>query len=122
MKALLFSLAILLLSCAGSKPEGQRPTQQILIQNDNWLDVVIFVVTMSGVSQRLGDVRSINQEVFDMPGEFSEGSIIRLLVEPIGSNEYFLTEQIALSSSQVIFLRVSQHLSASSWTITDVGE
>ena len=94
----------------------------MLVQNDNWLDMTVFVVSFSGVSRRMGSVGSLSQTILEIPTDISHGSLIRLLADPVGSEEFFMTGEIAVSPTQVIFLRISSHLSHSSWTIDDVAK
>ena len=118
-----FSLVTLLLSisCAGSRPEDQPPPELLFIRNDNWQDVSIFVVSMTGATRRLGDVKGVNQQVLIIPGDIAEGTAVRILVEPIGSTDYFITDQIAVSGLQRISLRIAPYLASSNWVIEDVG-
>jgi len=120
LPALVLGIAILSLSCAGSETGSRNPSEQVIVQNDNWQDVVVFVVTASGTSQRLGDVKGVNLGVLRVPAGIAEGSLVRILVEPIGSDDYFMTDQIVVSGTQAIFLRISPYLSSSSWTIHDI--
>ena len=118
---LLMFCSLILLSCAGSRPEDAPPPELVFIQNDNWQDVAIFVVSMSGSSRRIGDVRGVNQQVLRIPADIPEGTAVRLLVEPIGSTDYFITDQIVVSGLQRISLRISPYLASSNWIIEDVG-
>jgi hypothetical protein len=113
-------LILLLLSCSGSRPEDQLPPELLFVRNDNWQDLAIFVVSMTGATRRLGDVKGVNQQVFVIPGDIADGTTIRILVEPIGTSDYFITDQIVVSGLQRISLRVSPYLASSNWVIENV--
>ena len=111
-----------LLSCSGSRPEDQPPPELVFVRNDNWQDVTIFAVSMTGSLRRLGDVRGVNQQVLVIPGDIADGTAIRILVEPIGSTDHFITDQIVVSGFQRISLRVAPYLASSHWILEDVWE
>ena len=108
-------------SCSGSRPEDQPPPELLFVRNDNWQDVSIFVVSMTGSLRRLGDVKGVNQQVLIIPGDIADGTAVRILVEPIGSTDYFMTDQIAVSGLQRISLRIAPYLASSNWVIEDVA-
>jgi hypothetical protein len=112
---------LFLISCGGSRPDEETAPEEVLVQNDNWQDMTIFVVSVSGLSRRIGSAGSLGLTVLEIPGDIPQGSLIRLVADPVGSEEVFTTGDIPVTGTQVIFLRISSHLSHSSWTIDDVA-
>jgi len=89
-----------------------------MVENANWLDVNVFVVGISGVLEKIGVVASTSEAAFEI--SLLGGSLVRLLVDPIGSDEQFMTEEIMVSKGQMIVLEVTPKLSYSTWYVVDV--
>lgn len=105
--------------CATKKPSAVSTGAQTLdggmltVQNDNWLDVVVYAVNGS-TKFRLGSVTGISSGSFRLSAGLSPTGSVRLLVDPIGASKGYLTDAITIAPGQRIELRVSSPLSMSS--------
>jgi hypothetical protein len=94
----------------------------VQVQNHNWEDMVIYAVRNSTRS-RLGQVTSMSTVRFLIPRTFmGTGTDIRLLADPIGSSQVFLTDALLLSPGVQIDFYIENHLPASSWTVGYIEE
>jgi hypothetical protein len=70
-----------------------RPVQ-LEVDNNNFLDVSVFAVA-GGLSLRLGDVGGKNKGTFTLdPDRISMVSGIQVLVDPIGSDQTYLSPAV----------------------------
>ncbi|MBI4419999.1 MAG: hypothetical protein HY560_04170 [Gemmatimonadetes bacterium] len=95
-----------------------RSTATVYVQNDNWLDVVVYVVR-GGARFRLGQVTSVQSAVFEVPSAaLGATSDLYLLADPIGSNYPYATDQIMIAPGHTIIeLRVDNIISHSSYSV-----
>lgn len=113
--------ALLLTACApgvaqtgSSGPSTMRDEATVKVANQNWSDMVIYVVR-SGQRIRLGEVTSMTARTFRMPRTIlgSAGSV-SLVADPIGSMHEHVTDRIHVAPGQEIEFRIENHLSISS--------
>lgn len=72
----------------------RRETAVVTVENQNWSDMVVYV-TQGGMRMRLGMVTSMRSATFRLPAMFlGHSGDIRLVADPIGSSEYFVSEVI----------------------------
>jgi len=95
--------------------ESSAPT--VTVQNDNWLDVVVYV--LRGASRfRIGTVRAASSETFSLRSEDSGGARpLQLLADPIGSDRGYVTDPIVLGPGQQLELRVGSAINTSTFSI-----
>jgi hypothetical protein len=109
--------------CASRSKQGavqwtDGPSAPMLtVQNDNWLDVVVYVVR--GASRfRVGTVRSTSTETFRLKSEGLGGSSpLRIMADPIGSKSGYVTDQIVLTAGQRLEVRVGSPINISSFSV-----
>ena len=91
----------------------------VTVQNDNWLDVAVYLVR--GASRfRIGTVRSTSTETFRLPaGAHSGGSPLRIMADPIGASQRYLTDPVVLAPGQRLELRVASPINVSSFAVWD---
>lgn len=90
---------------------------RVRVENHNWLDVDVYAVR-EGTKYRLGTVTSMTAHVFQLPaGLFTQSGDFRLLVDPIGSSEVFVTEPLLVGPGQQVDWSVENHLALSSYRI-----
>ncbi|HET9986625.1 MAG TPA: hypothetical protein VFQ38_23815 [Longimicrobiales bacterium] len=112
--------------CAGAAGAGvaedalaasQAGVVRVRVENHNWLDVNVYAVH-NGTRYRLGTVTSMTGHTFQLPiSMLAQTGEFRLLVDPIGSSEVFLTEPLLVSPGQQIDWSVENHLALSSYRI-----
>jgi hypothetical protein len=95
-------------------PEADRfaPTP-LSVENNNWLDVVIFVYH-DGELSRVGTVTAASSTNFFLPSwMIGESRNIRLLADPIGSDASARTETLHIQPGQFIEWRLESQLARS---------
>ncbi|NIQ53638.1 MAG: hypothetical protein GWM92_09960, partial [Gemmatimonadetes bacterium] len=94
--------SILASACAGRQPpspfDAGRGDGEIRVEvdNDNYLDVAVFAMHDQAAT-RLGTVSGLSSATLSVPGQWVVMGRLRLLVDPIGSAEAYLTEDIPVS-------------------------
>ena len=117
------TLALLCAGCAsaGATHDAAAPAFPhrtfVVVTNDNWLDVNVYALR-SGVPFRLGTVRGLTSDRLALPSSLvAGGGNLRLLVDPIGSNEKYTTDMLAIQPGQWVDFRVGNRLAISSYAI-----
>lgn len=125
--ALLFGL-IVTTGCAHATRSAQnertfcaKSTATLYVQNDNWLDVVVYAVR-GGSRFRLGQVSSVQAAVFELPSvALGASSGLYVLVDPVGAvsaERMFATDDIMIAPGHTIIdLRVDNVIDHSSWSV-----
>jgi hypothetical protein len=84
------------------------------VSNYNWLDVNVYAV-QGTTRMRLGTVTSMSNGTFQIPAHFLQTSnSVKLLVDPIGSTEGYITDGILVHGGQQINFNVQNALQFSS--------
>jgi len=84
----------------------------VTVQNSNWLDVVVYVV--SGTQrQRLGMVTALGTQTFRIPRGAMGNGRVQVFADPVGSTQGYLSESISVQPGQRLALDVGQNLSHS---------
>jgi hypothetical protein len=91
------------------------------VQNDNWMDVVVYAVR-GGSRFRLGQVSSVQSAVFELPSAvLGATSGLYILADPVGTvsaERMFATDDIKLAPGHTIIdLRVDNVIAHSSWSV-----
>ena len=97
---------------SGVPSMAQEAEQMVTVQNDNWLDVVVYVVNGSARA-RVGTVGGLSSATFRVKGGLMSTTPARLLIDPIGTSRGYLTDAITVMPGQQIELRVGSQLSLS---------
>ena len=91
----------------------------VRVENLNWSDMNVYVL-QNGARTRLGTVTSMNTSVFRLPAHvLASTASVRLLLDPIGSSEMYLTDPVQVRSGQQIALNVQNSLPLSSVGVWD---
>jgi hypothetical protein len=78
----------------------QQPPTTLVVRNQSFLEMVIYLLPSSGASNRvrLGNAASNRDTTFTIPRQYVFGlSTLRFLADPIGSNRTPLSDQIQVS-------------------------
>ncbi len=126
MNALRTATALLLLAltttaCSipglSSKKKGPNRSAEpvsVRVTNHNWMDVTVYALR-AGSSYRLGNVTSMRASRFRLPSALGAYTgDLRLMADPIGSRDSFVTPSIQVSPGQTIDFTVENHLEISS--------
>jgi len=111
----------LLLGACSTTPKGRsgiapENDHSLAVTNHNWLDVSIFVVR-GGTRFRVGDVPGNSSARLRIPRRLVDSGVVQLLVDPIGSTEYYLTDPIPVSSDESMQLTVAPAMRMSSYSV-----
>ena len=99
------------------QPRGPQAAAFVEVTNTNWFDVVVYSLR-SGVRWRLGMVTSMNHETFRIPHrDLMTGSGLRLMADPIGSPDVFVSEPILVSPGDRVAFTVAPRLAQSYFAI-----
>ncbi len=126
LRAVIVPLTILLAAgaCAhtGSSPNTASANihareTTVRVTNNNWSTMAVYVVRL-GMRTRIGTVESMRTEVLRVPRPLvSAAGDIRLLADPIGSTNRYLTPIIQVSPGQRIDFKVENQLTLSSVSV-----
>ena len=99
---------------------GATPAPTVTVRNDNWLDVVVYLVR-GATRFRIGTVRGSSTETFRLtPHEsLGGGTPVRIKADPIGSNRGYVTDPVVLGPGQRLELNVASTISVSTFSIWD---
>lgn len=87
------------------------------VHNHNWSDMVVYAVRDNS-RVRLGMVTSMNTRRFQLPTSFRvSASDLRLMANPIGSQDEYTTSPIQVNPGQRVELRLENMLSISNWAV-----
>ena len=96
---------------------ASAPSALLHVENYNWMDVVVYAV-QGDTRMRLGQVISMTGQDFRLPGRFlSDGDNVRLMVDPIGSTEGYMTDGIVVRDGERVSFSVQNALQFSSLTV-----
>jgi hypothetical protein len=120
-----FALALLtvgVVACGKSSEPGEvAPATEVdrstpvplSINNSHWLDVTIFVFH-DGEMSRVGDVTAATSGTFTLPvWMLGHSRTIRLLADPIGSDQWIRSETIYVQPGQSVEWRLESQLQRS---------
>ena len=125
MRASVAFTAVLVLSCSSTSLHNQVRTkelEEIRIEDNNWLDVTIYIVSYSGIARRLGMVRSSTRSILKIPSDIGTGSTVYIVVDPIGSDDTFQTEGFYVSTRKAVIIIVGEKISHSTWYMDNVND
>jgi hypothetical protein len=108
----------------GSLAPGMYPGEsdappRVRVTNNNWSNMTVYAVR--GTSRiRLGMVTSMATQVFRLPDAVAAGAGgVRLLADPIGGTEQFLTPAVQVSRGDEVKLEIHNQLQISSVSVWD---
>ncbi len=119
----------LVAACASTGGAGQAeakaatpriPSQGIpvVVENDNFNDVTVYAMTGSA-SYRLGTVTGIHSDTLHIRQAYLAGGPLRLLVDPIGSLNAYLSDPVIVDQRSEVQLDVGQTLALSTISTWD---
>lgn len=94
----------------GETPEGEAPvraTTTVRVDNRSFDQVVIYVLSQSGMRRRLGEVSGTSTRVFEIPRNMIFGATpLRFQVDPIGGSRTPISQDIVVSEGDQVQLLV----------------
>lgn len=121
LTAAVLTVAVLAAGCLSGRggDEVSRPgfddyPVRVQVENQNWSTVHVYVVA-GGQIQSLGQLSSQNTETWEVPAGMLGGrKDIRLMADPIGSRESFLSDPILIEPGDLVEWTLTQPLAHSS--------
>jgi hypothetical protein len=119
---LLVAVSLTLQACwwrrgrAAAEAQQQASLADITLQvnNHNYLDVVVYVLH-DGLRTRIGTVTGSSAEMFTLPPRLlGQGHEIQLYGDPIGSEDFAMTERLQVQAGQFIEWTLESDLRRSS--------
>ena len=114
--------ALVVGACASATQQkgDNAPTRghaTVAVQNDNWLEVAIYVVRGSQ-RVRLGSVRSMSKAEFTIPQAYVLGtSEVTLEADPVGARETYVSPPIQVYDGARVQLKIEKHMPLSSFAV-----
>lgn len=87
-------------------PHGVTQPVRIVVQNDNWMDMNVYVQTYSGVRFRIGSVTTGTTRAFTIPSARMGSGAVRLLGDPVGSSEVSATDLLNVQPGSTAYWRI----------------
>jgi hypothetical protein len=81
----------------------------VSVANHNVLDIDVLVA-VGNTKNRLGTVVTSQNQDFDLPDQAVGTSQVRMVAEPVGSREAFVSEPLTVSDGERVTLDVATHL------------
>src|SRR4028119_925965 len=101
----------------GMYPGESEAPPTVRVTNNNWANMTVTAVR-GGTRIRLGMVTSMATQVFRLPGAVTTGAGgLRLLADPIGGSEEFLTPAVQVSRGDEVKLEIQNQLQISSVSV-----
>lgn len=97
--------------CASAPQADEEGPTLVRVQNYNPLAVTVEALS-AGDDQRLGQVETTDTETFALPPTVQEYDL-RIRVDPIGSTEVFLSDELVARRGDVIEVEVEANLDLS---------
>jgi len=91
----------------------------VTVKSQYRLDVNVYALYGSGAGGRqwLGVVTSWNSRDFGVAGTLAEARSFRIFVDPIGSNQNYVTDEIIIRKGDVVQVTVRDPLAQSHYTV-----
>ena len=125
-RARLVVLALLLLGACTRNQSAEMDMEEepehepihVHVRNENFLDVNVAVVA-GGVARRLGQVSGNGVGDFTIAYSVANGQSIAVRAVPIGGNTSYTSQNLSVSSGQLIDVRLASILRQSSTVVRD---
>jgi hypothetical protein len=117
----LMALGAVLLGACSAGPRNSLAAAperdfSLSVTNNNYLDVSVFVVR-GGSRFRIGEVTGNSAGRLRIPSRLVVAGMVQLLADPIGSDEYYVTDPIPVSGDESLQLTVAPRMRMSSYAI-----
>jgi len=89
----------------------------LVVQNYNWTDMTLYVLR-DGTRARIGSVTGLGQGRFRLSDALVGGAgDIRILADPLGAGERFVSHPLTILPGQEIRLRLENNIALSSYSV-----
>ena len=96
-------------ACGGGQPENATPQEATVLEvdNQNSLDMNIYVVRTSGSRERLGTATAHTRSRFTLPARLIFGiTPLRFQADPIGGRAAPVSQEITVQPGDTVVLRI----------------
>lgn len=105
----LFAALALTAACGGGQPENASPQEATVLEvdNQNSLDMNVYVVRTSGARERLGTATAHTRSRFNIPSRLIFGiTPLRFQADPIGGRAAPVSQEITVQPGDTVVLRI----------------
>ena len=93
-----------------------EPGISLTVANQNWLDVTVYA--LRGASRvRIGQVTGNGTAQLSIPRNLIVAGQLRLMADPVGSNERYISDPISVDPDQRVQLTVAPAMAMSSYAV-----
>ncbi len=117
------AIGVLVGACQpGTPPAGagtylSAPSARVRVINHHWATVNVYLV-YGGARVRFGSLSSMAEEEFRVSSGLGAGGDLRLMVDPIGSRNVYVTDNtFRVSQGEVVTFTIENHLPLSSISV-----
>ena len=115
------SAFLVLASCAPAATQTAtsappEPGISLTVANQNWLDVTVYAIR-GATRIRIGQVTGNGTAQLRIPRHLLVAGQVRLMADPIGSNELYISEPISVDPDQRLQLTVAPAVNMSSYAV-----
>ena len=112
--ALLFSACASGANRASSRPDSAPVA--LTVTNQNWLDVDVYAIRGTA-RYRLGAVGGNSSATLRIPSSLIAHGDLRLMADPVGSNDVYVSDVIPVAPDQSVQLTVAPRMRMSSYAV-----
>ncbi len=87
--------------------------RHVLVQNNSWNRITVYIRSEAGALVRLGDVESMNREVFPVKEISDDGNVTTFVAHPL-AGQSFTSEQFMFPTGTTAVWTVENHTALSS--------
>ena len=91
---------------------GYHPSRVVVVRNDSWNRVTVYLLNEAGATTRLGDVESMNQATFAIGEVADDGAAMHFLAHPLAGTS-FSSEQFLFPSGGTAVWTIENHAALS---------
>jgi hypothetical protein len=78
----------------------------VVIENQNWLDMSVYVQSSNGSRFRVGNVTTGRTETFEVATSRLGSGPFRLIGNPVGNNELVVTDPLIVTPGATAYWRI----------------
>ena len=91
---------------AGARRQYDENAVRVVVENQNWMDMTVYVQSPGGVKTRIGTVSTGQTQVFRVSASLVTAGGLRLIGDPIGGRELSETDMLAVHAGSTAYWRI----------------
>lgn len=98
--------------------EFQAEKTVLVVENNNWMDMNVYILRDGGMKSRLGSVPSLGRSKFTLsPAMLGSSGRLRIFADPVGSSVGYTSDPIVVTNGQEVRFKVENNLRMSSFAV-----